>query len=200
MAKDSVFSMILQKNRVELSQLRKASDAWLFDQVVSMATAKNKRPEQFIRGDQRLKSSTIIPGKLYMYIYSPKHKETLPYYDIFPLVFPFRQVKGGFYGINLHYLPYQFRAKLFTALMDFSSMKKNESESKLKFSWAVVSNAAKYKLIQPCVKMYLYDHVKSPFKVVESGDWPTAMLLPVEQFQKKSSVQVWTESMRKVGL
>jgi hypothetical protein len=40
------------------------------------------------------------------------------------------------------------------------------------------------------------DHVESPFRKIESKDWATAMLLPVEQFTKATREQVWTDSRR----
>ena len=48
----------------------------------------------------------IVPGEMYLFFYDPKFKNVLPYYDRMPLVLPFRVVNDGFYGINLHYLPY----------------------------------------------------------------------------------------------
>jgi hypothetical protein len=56
---------------------------------------------------------------------------------------------------------------------------------------------SRYKLAQPCVKHYLNDHVRSPFRRVEANDWATAMMLPVERFQGATKEQVWTESRRK---
>ena len=34
-------------------------------------------------------TSKIEPGNMYMFMYDPKLKETLPYYDTFPLCLPF---------------------------------------------------------------------------------------------------------------
>ena len=56
--------------------------------------------------------NTIVPGEMYFYLYDPKLKETLPYYDMFPLVLPFRRLDEGFVGVNLHYLPYAVRFKV----------------------------------------------------------------------------------------
>jgi hypothetical protein len=55
-------------------------------------------------------------GKMYTFFYDPKHKETLPYYDLFPLIFVVGPAAGGFLGINLHYLPPVLRAKLMDSL------------------------------------------------------------------------------------
>ena len=43
-------------------------------------------------------------GRLNMYFYDPKTKKKLPYYDTFPLVLPVDTFKGGFVGLNFHYL------------------------------------------------------------------------------------------------
>ena len=53
---------------------------------------------------------------MFMFIYDPKHKDTLPFYDTFPLVFPIEIYSDSFLGINLHYLPPVLRAKLMDAL------------------------------------------------------------------------------------
>jgi len=55
-------------------------------------------------------------GNMYMFFYDPKTKDTLPYYDAFPLVIPIEPAEGGFYGLNLHYLPPVLRAKFLDAL------------------------------------------------------------------------------------
>src|SRR5690348_3007714 len=63
---------------------------------------------------------TLYPvgGAMYLFRYNPKTKETLPYYDTFPLVIPVKLLPDGFHGLNLHYLPPMLRAKLMMALMD----------------------------------------------------------------------------------
>jgi hypothetical protein len=61
----------------------------------------------------------ILPGRMYMYFYDPKHKKTLPYYDRFPLIVAVKPAPGGFYGLNLHYLPPILRARLFDGLLQY---------------------------------------------------------------------------------
>jgi hypothetical protein len=40
--------------------------------------------------------------------------------------------------------------------------------------------------------------VKSPFRKINSEDWATAMMLPVERFIGAAKDQVWMESKRKI--
>ena len=73
-------------------------------------------------------------GNMYMYFYDPKHKETLPYYDRFPLTIVVEPAKGGFRGINLHYLPNALRAKFLDGLMDITTNKKYDESTKFSLS------------------------------------------------------------------
>src|SRR5210317_1545107 len=73
---------------------------------------------KFFRSDKDRLTTKPIPGSMYMYFYDAKHKATLPYFDRFPLVFPYASAPGGFMGLNLHYLPLDQRAVLMNALYD----------------------------------------------------------------------------------
>lgn len=196
MAQESSFSKLLTKNHIELRELQKRSNAWFASQVKNMRDVSVMRPESIMRGDQSSKGNRIIPGHMYMYIYDPKHKETLPYYDMFPMVFPFEQVKNGFLGLNLHYLDYKLRAILLDKLMQFKNNANMDETTRLRFSWNLIGQVSKFAAAKPCVKHYLYNHVKTPFKAVHSSDWATALLLPMERFQKASQQQVWADSLR----
>jgi len=116
---------------------------------------------------------------------------------MFPMVFPWKANKDGFIGLNLHYLPIPLRIKLMDNLLMFKNNDKMDHTTRLKFSWQMIDGMSKFKLAEPCVKQYLYDHVKSPFVKVNSNDWATAMMLPLERFAKTSSTKVWKESTRK---
>ena len=198
MAEKSALTSLLKKNRYELSDLQGKSQAWFTAQVRDLIRPSQKRPETLMRGDQNLKSNKLIPGQLTMFIYDPKHKETLPYYDIFPLIFPFKTEADSFLGINLHYLPYYIRASLLDRLMVFKTNGVMDVNTKLKFSWQTVANTSRFNAVKPCVKRYLYSHVQTPFKFVEAPDWPTAMLLPTEHFVKQSKETVWIDSLRTI--
>lgn len=143
-------------------------------------------------------SKVILPGHMYLYFYDPKHKDTLPYYDIFPLIFPIEMYSDGFLGINLHYLPHGLRARLMDALYDLMNNDKKDQTTKLKISYNILKNAAKYKYFKPCVKRYLYSHLRSNFIRVNADEWEQVLLLPLEQFKKKSTANVWKESRRKI--
>jgi hypothetical protein len=151
-----------------------------------------------MREDTTSLKARIIPGNLYMYVYDPKTKADLPYYDRFPLVFPYATAPGGFMGLNMHYLPYQLRIRLLYRLLVFKNNDKMDGTTRIKYSWALIAGVSKFKLAEPCIKHYLLPHVKTAFKKIDSSDWATAMLLPVERFAKSSKENVWKDSQASI--
>ncbi len=80
-------------------------------------------------------------GNMYMFFYDPKTKDTLPYYDAFPLVIPIEPAEGGFYGLNLHYLPPVLRAKFLDALLDITTNDKYNDNTKFDLSYGLLKKA-----------------------------------------------------------
>lgn len=195
MAQESKLQRLLMQNPVELKDLQRKSAAWFNNRIRELGDVKSMRAEALMRGDNRQKSGTITPGHLYMYLYDPKHKETLPYYDQFPLTIPFQETDGGFIGLNLHYLPYQYRAALLDKLLKLADSAMTDN-NKIKFSWDLARGFSQYAAAKPCVKQYLYRHVQTPFKKINSSDWASVVLLPTERFAKATPQQVWADSMR----
>lgn len=135
-------------------------------------------------------------GHMYMFIYNPKHKDTLPYYDRFPLIFPINRAKGGFLGINFHYLPLPLRAKLMDALYDVTSNDRFDETTRIKASYSILSSAMKYKEFKPTVKHYLANHIVSRLTYINPAEWDVALFLPTERFEGATKTQVWTDSRR----
>ena len=96
--------------------------------------------------------TNIVPGGLYMFTYSPKTREKLPYYDRFPLIFPFNTFSDGFIGLNLHYLPPAYRAKLFNAIVNI----KGDNKTKMRLSWQLLSSISRTKGINVGFIKYLH--------------------------------------------
>ena len=133
-----------------------------------------------------------------MFYYDAKHKDTLPYFDRFPMIFPFKKVDGGFLGINLHYLPLLYRAKLMDSLYELTSNDRYDETTKLRLSYKLLESASKYKYFKPTVKHYLTDHVRSRFLYVYPSEWDIALFLPLERFQGATKQVVWSESRKAI--
>lgn len=151
---------------------------------------------------ERMKSNIIrrqqglLVGRMYFFVYDPKHKKTLPYYDTFPLIFPIRYYKDGFLGINLHYLDIRTRSALFGQLIKLATNQRFNDRTRLKISYQILQGIGT--LHKPCIKRYLLSHVRSPFIFIHPSEWEQAIFLPVESFEKALSSRVWRESRKKI--
>jgi len=183
----NTFYGVLQGN-TNAAQTQQNAQNWLQEQAANV-----RNPRQLIDGNKRLVSRIAI-GRMYLFHYDPKTKDQLPYYDRFPLIFPFQRVDGGFYGINLHYLPHILRARLMDSLLDLANNKVYDDTTKLKISYQILSSSSKFKYFEPCVKHYLNSHVKSRFLWIPAEQWNTALFLPLERFQKRRKETVWRNS------
>ena len=130
-------------------------------------------------------------GRLNMFIYDPKFKKKLPYYDTFPLVLPIENYSDGFLGINLHYLPIPLRIRLLDRLVDYSNNTKFDESTRLVVNYQKLKNV---KLIKPTIHKYLSGYTKSQFRRIDADEFTIATLLPVQRFKKASEKEVWKES------
>jgi hypothetical protein len=143
----------------------------------------------------RLRNDVAL-GKLYCFFYDPKHKDTLPYYDRMPLVLPFRKVPNGFYGINLHYLPYMMRFRILSLLSDYATGDTTNPDTRIQLSWRLLNATSRLEPAKFAVKHYLNNHVKSRLYKIPYQDWVTASQLPVEKFVGAQKTKVWQDFNR----
>ena len=145
-------------------------------------------------------------GFMYNFFYDPKMKDTLPYYDTFPLIFPFksgfaraRAIEGGaFYGINLHYLHPRLRARLMDALYTVTTDKTYDEETRIKAGFKLLNRASKFRFFKPCVKSYLLNRVRGRFVKINANAWDLALFLPTERFRKATKQKVFRESRKQI--
>ena len=191
-------------NRLELQAFRagvtprtKESREWFQKKASNMRSINREA----LMKEEQLKSRTKsgVVGTMQMFFYDPKTKDTLPYYDLFPLVIVVGPAKGGFYGLNLHYLPPMLRAKMLDALMDITSNTKFNASTRFKMSYELLVKSSKLKYFEPCFKHYLNSHVQSKFAMVPAPEWEIATFLPTAQFKKSNSKKVYADSKKKIG-
>ena len=135
-------------------------------------------------------------GRMYLFHYDAKTKKDLPYYDMFPLIFPFQKAPGGFYGINLHYLPYNYRALLMDGLYSLVvNESHNDETTRLRLSYQILNSMSKLRYFRPCVKRYLNSNIRSKFVYITPEEWNIALFLPLQKFNKGTIQQVYKDSV-----
>lgn len=151
----------------------------------------------------KLVSRVVTPreikiGQMYLFIYDPKLKDVLPYYDTFPLIFPIEIYSDSILGINLHYLPPLLRVKLLDALYDTINNDKYDETTRLNISYNILKGASRYRYFKPCIKKYLLSNIRSNMFYVSPDEWGGAVLLPTENFVKATKSKIFSDSLEKV--
>jgi len=181
--------------RAGITPRTKESRDWFRKKAAALGTINRN---QLMKQEELDLTARQAIGSMYMFYYDPKHKDTLPYYDSFPLAVVIERAPGGFLGLNLHYLPPVLRAKFLDGLMDLSSDNSFDDNTFFKARYRMLKSSSKLKYFQPCVKHYLGKHVRSRFARVPAPEWEVATFLPMASWQKGKASQVYADS-RKMG-
>mgnify|MGYP001318080159 FL=1 len=161
----TVFDKILDK-----ATAPKSFD-WYRKQVKDMTTPGAK--SLITRGKATLRPKY---GMMNLFGYDAKHKATLPYYDKFPLIFPIEPAKGGFIGINFHYLPFGARVAFLKQLSQYATDENFDNKTRYNLDW--VNNSCYRKT----TKRYLNSQVRTSFLNIPANEMAVAIFLPVARF------------------
>ena len=189
-----IFTDIVNKGRMASNKPGFDAVDW-FREKASVTMGINT--SRLVAGNKEYQTSRIVPGHLYMFGYDAKMKDVLPFYDRFPVVFPFSRDADSFTGINLHYLPHVYRARLMDALYQIVTDQKFNEKTRLNLSYRLLQSSSKFKLFEPCVKKYLFSHVQTKFLQVPSNEWDIALFLPLERFTVSKN-KVFRDTMSKI--
>ena len=196
-----------EKSDANLQTMSRESMKWLVQKVASLrnplaiSVPMAKEKSRFIpKGAAPVPNTTkkFRIGSMYFFVYDPKGKNDLDYYDRFPLVIPLESYSDGFLGLNLHYLPMRYRVYFMRKLMPKAILNDDNEIMRLRITYEILAASRKYKEFRPCIKRYLYSHIRSRILAVEPEEWDIAMYLPVQQFKKAPASKVWKESIEEI--
>ena len=103
--------------------------------------------------------------------------------------------KGGFSGLNLHYLSPGVRARFLDELMATAPKNINDM-TRLRLRYKLLAGTRKFKEFKPCWKRYLGSNIRSRLVRVPMTDWEIAIFLPTQQFVKRKDNYVWNQSRK----
>lgn len=139
------------------------------------------------------------PGKIYAYIYDAKHKDTLPYWDKYPLIIYLGLGKHNLmYGLNLHYIPPKARQQFLEDLLkQYASTPMISNNTKLKIDWGKVKG---FQGADQMIKAYIPGNIKGTIMEIKPSDWANVVMMPTQQFMSKgkrySAQKVWKAGAR----
>tara|TARA_B100001113_G_scaffold349802_1_gene345809 strand:+ start:249 stop:914 length:666 start_codon:yes stop_codon:yes gene_type:complete len=179
---------VIRRRQIGAENIKSAQ--WFQQQIRSMRRPLTIRlddtsmtADEFVGNTNLIRSRKIDEAKLTLFRYDAKHKKKLPYFDRFPMSMIIHAETDRFWGLNFHYLPYSFRARLLDAIrygakINWNSIKRN-------------------KYVKPCIKQYLTSHVQGTSAMTIEGieQLKFAVLLPIEKFNT-STDKVFQDSQR----
>ena len=189
---------IFEKNKYDMNTTYRKSKAW-YEQQMILLMKQISSPWTVLKGNPAQLTTRLMPGRMYMFVYDPLHKNELPYYDRFPCVLLYKRSITGFSGLNFHYLPYQMRVQLLFRLMQYKTNARLDENTRIKYTWEAIKGVSKFAAAVPAFHQYNFAGLRSSFREIRSYDWTTAVMLPVEQFVKMPDDRIWDKSRQYVN-
>lgn len=147
--------------------------------------------------------SRVLRGQLLFFKYKPISESFISqnkYYDAYPLVLVTDAYRGGFEGINLHYIEGDERMFLFeNILKSMPTLKANEEwRTRVSVDYDKLNASRKFRYYKPCYKRYLWDGLKRRPVVIPFEYWKTMVASETSRFAKSKPVTVQRESRKSV--
>jgi hypothetical protein len=193
----SILSSIAAERKSQgLKMSSRESYAWLLKRIAELKSSSALASG--ISAEKYRNKNKFILGNLYYFYYDPKGKDDLDYYDKFPLVLTLEKYSDGFLGLNLHYLPIQYRVAFLGKLMPYAVHGDEDGIKRLRVSYDILNASKRFKAFRPCLKRYLNSHIRSKVLAVQPNEWDVATFLPVQQFKGATAKTVWQESVNEI--
>lgn len=181
----------------------KNSNKWFFDRITKDTNLKAERVHrELVKEGTRNPEDKYLIGRLYLFNYDPKHKQTLPVYDEWPMTFFFNSFKGDgvkfgergvhyLLGLNMHYLPPKLRLRLFTDLVKLKNDSTLRKKTRLKLQWKVINGLATSRYAEHAVKMYRVDHIRSRLAQINPDQWEICIPMQLARWKKGGKGTAW---------
>ena len=201
-----IFQKLLEQGGPSGPNVQSAVD-WFQDQTNITPT----RPLQIVRGvddkqhtplrfKKRLRLSRYEWGRMIMFQYDPVAKDTLPYYDKFPMGFIIDVQPDNFLMLNMHYLPLGLRANVMDALYQFVSGDPDNLQDQDKLEmfpqpYKILKRFRRLRWYKGCLKRYLNSNVQSRIVTIYPKEWNMALFLPMTRtFRGASKEKVFRDT------
>lgn len=171
------------ENAEQMERLKRTSVEWLEAKTKLIRMGVSKIPDS--RNPENI---TNFLGGMYHYHYDPKHKETLPIWDKYPLVIALDVKTNGFLGLNLHYVSGRDRTNLLLGLLNSRTYDVPNNRMKINQNYStLVKNIQKYPNFKRCIKWYLTNHIQGQALEIKPHEWGFSIFLPLEEFIENKS-------------
>lgn len=156
------------------------------------------KPQVIMRGLEAVSNTGLKQGGVYMFHYDAKWKDTLPYWDKYPIVVPLELYSDGFLGINIHYISPSMRVPLLQKMFEFTKDNEElEGDARMLIDYDTTQLESELRNAGPCIKRYLTSHIGARITRVPKEQWETLMMMPTAKFNVNANT-VYADSRRKI--
>lgn len=155
-----------------------------------------------------------FPGRMFTFLYRPKTKVELEYYDITPLIITLPKQENGknknsgevrkqnILGINLHYIEPDLRGELIDKLLRLAHKKTGEDKPSkgighFRLNYDLLTSV-RFAFSIPCIRSYDPHRIIGRPILIPSNQWANATALPFENFLKAKNRKIWVESRKQI--
>ena len=145
----------------------------------------------------------LLNGQLLFFKYIPTdekflERKTKNYYDIFPLIFVTETHRGGFQGINLHYLSPDMRIMLFDTIEKLLPIipgyKIEANRTKINYEKLKRSKTT-LKFFAPCYRQYRWSGLQKPPIAIPYQFWKLLVEKDLGYFIKGKKSSIYLDSL-----
>lgn len=198
MTKRAVQGVLRQFDRSGKDLQSEQATRWLAKNLSNIQTQMN--PQHFIKSNPKANKqpSALMEGSMLFFGYDPRTKNTLPFWDAFPLVILLHKRGNNVLGLNLHYLSPSVRANFLNNLLKFVTNPDyvHNPPSRFKATYNYLKAATKLKPFRSALKMYYLSNIVSKVNLIPSDEWQITTFMPLEKFKGASREDVWKWSAK----
>jgi len=158
--------------------------------------------QMLLKGGQLSIPNRLFQGQMVFFKYKPISESFInknTYYDIFPLVMITEVYRGGFEGINLHYIQPNLRQFLFDAIMrGLPTIKAGmEWRNRIRMDYDRLEARRLFKFYKPCYRRYLWKGMKRRPALVPFHLWEEMVKGNTMKFVNAKPTTVYYDSRKK---
>jgi hypothetical protein len=147
--------------------------------------------------------SRLFQGQMVFFKYTPMSESFISrntYYDQYPLVLITGVYRGGFEGVNLHFVDPVKRKFLFDSIMrGLPTLKANETwRTRLMVDYDRLDARRQFKYFRPCYRRYLWKGMKRRPVVVPFELWEDMVMGNTERMKNARPVTVYRETHKQI--
>lgn len=177
--------------------------AALIEETTSMLGGTDQTYIQFVKMLQRAGQlsipSRLMDGQMVFFKYEPMSQSFISrdtYYDKFPLVMITDVYRGGFEGVNLHFVQPDLRKFLFDAIMrGLPTVKANDEwRTRLRVDYDRLNARRQFKFFKPCYRRYSWKGMKRRPVIVPFQLWEQMVEANISRFSGARPVTVYRDT------